>query len=90
MKIILKDSRTGCYYAGDQSWSGDVSRAMDFDSINDAAAWAVEKQLETVDVVLRYEKPTCELTLPLAVCVSGATVAINNKDRPRPHKPPGP
>jgi hypothetical protein len=26
--------------------------------------------MENVNVVLRYEKPTCELVLPLAMCVS--------------------
>lgn len=85
MKIILKDSRTGVYYAGDQSWSAEVSEAMDFDCINTAVTLALEEKLGAVDVVLRYEKPTCELALPLEVCVSDAgAIPIANRDRRQP------
>lgn len=85
MKIILKDSRTGLYYGGDQRWSVEAWGAMEFSSSTAAAALALAEKLENVDVVLRYENPTCELTLPLAVCLSNAAgAAINNGNRRRP------
>ena len=85
MKIILKDSRTGLYYGGDQPWSAEASGATEFSSSTAAAARALAEKLENVNVVLRYENPTCELTLPLAVCVSTAPgAAINNGNRRRP------
>lgn len=69
VKIFLKDARAGLYYAGAATWSAEVADAMGFDSIDSAAAQAVEEKMEAVNVVLRYDKPTCELALPLAACV---------------------
>jgi hypothetical protein len=83
MKIILRDSQTGLYYSGDRTWCADASDAMEFDSIQTAAAVAQEQKLETVNVVLRYEKPTCELVLPLAMCVSNVAGAGIKSQRPR-------
>jgi hypothetical protein len=65
MKIILRDSLTGFYYGGTEAWFSEVSGAMVFDSIQTAASVAQEEKMETVNVVLRYEKPTCELVLSL-------------------------
>ena len=67
MKIILRDSLTGLYYGGNQTWSAGVSGAMDFDSFQTAAAVALEEKLETVNVVLRDVEPACELVLPLGL-----------------------
>ena len=67
MKIILCDSLTGLYYGGNQTWCAGVSGAMNFDSFQKAALVALEEKLETANVVLRYEEPTCELVLPLGL-----------------------
>ncbi len=84
LKIVLKHLHSGLYYTGDRNWSADVSGAMAFDSCSAAAALALAEKLETVEVVLRYEDPPCELKLPLAVCVSGtAGAAANGRKRPR-------
>ena len=65
--IILRDSLTGLYYGGNQTWSAEVSGAMDFDSVHTAASVALEEKLESASVVLRYEEPACELVLPLGL-----------------------
>jgi hypothetical protein len=67
MKIILRDSVTGLYYGGNQTWCAGASGAKDFDSFQTAASVALAEKLETVNVVLRYEEPTCELALPLGL-----------------------
>ena len=67
MKIILKDSLTGLYYSGNQTWCAKVLEAMDFDAFHTAASAALGEKLETVNVVLRYEEPACELMLPLGL-----------------------
>ncbi len=67
MKIILRDSLTGLYYGGNQTWCAGVSGAMVFNSFQTAASVALEEKLETVNVVLRYEEPPCELVLPLGL-----------------------
>jgi hypothetical protein len=67
VKIILKDSLTGRYYSGNQTWCAKVLEAMDFDAFNTAASAALEENLESVNVVLRFEEPECDLALPLGL-----------------------
>ena len=67
MKIILRDSLTGLYYGGNQTWCAEASGAMDLPCFQTAAAVALEEKLETVNVVLQYEEPTYELALPLGL-----------------------
>lgn len=69
MKIILRDSLAGLYYGANHTWCDEVLEAMDFDSIQMAALVALEQNMDSVNVVLRYEEPTCELALPLAQCI---------------------
>jgi|WetSurMetagenome_2_1015567.scaffolds.fasta_scaffold1126844_1 hypothetical protein len=83
MKIILRDSQTGLYYGGDQSWCAEVSGAINFDSIGAGASVAQEQRLEMVEVVLRYEEPPCELVLPLAQCIPNVTDAVLKGQPPR-------
>ena len=79
MRIILRDSLTGLYYGGNQTWCAGVSGAMNFDSFQKAALVALEEKLETANVVLRYEEPTCELVLPLGLC--RATQPLSTAER---------
>jgi hypothetical protein len=65
VKIILKDSLTGLYYSGNQTWCTKVSEAMNFGTFDTAASTAFEEKPESVNVVLRFEEPECELALPL-------------------------
>ena len=67
MRIILRDSLTGLYYDGHQTWCAEVSGAVDFDSFETATSLALAEEMKTVNVVLRYEEPTCELALPLGL-----------------------
>ena len=67
MKIILRDSVTGLYYGGNQIWCASVPEARNFESFQPAASVALADKLETVNVVLRYEEPACELVLPLGL-----------------------
>ena len=67
MKIILRDSLTGLYYGGQQTWCVEAQGAMGFESFHTAVSVALEEKLETANVVLRYEEPTCELVLPLGL-----------------------
>jgi len=76
MTIILRHTLTGHYYSTSQTWSADVSEAMVFASVEEAALMANEKDLASVQVVMHYEDPRCDLALPLDLCLSdvhGAT-----------------
>jgi hypothetical protein len=67
VKIILKDSLTGLYYSVNRTWCAKVLEAMEFDAFHTAASAALDENLETVKVVLRYEEPACELLFPLGL-----------------------
>ena len=67
MKIILRDSLTGLYFSVYRTWGAKVSEAMEFDAFHTAALAALDENLETVKVVLRYEEPACELMIPLGL-----------------------
>ena len=62
---MLKDSLTGLYYGSNQTWCAKVSEAMNFDTFDTAASTALKEKPESVNVVLRFEEPECELALPL-------------------------
>jgi hypothetical protein len=83
MKTILRESLTGRYYAGDTGWVESVTEAAEFDSIKSAAALASRERLETAEVVLVYDEPDCELTLPLSVCLADIATLVQNS-RPQP------
>jgi hypothetical protein len=85
VKIVLKNSLTGLYYGEDGGWYGEVTEARAFESINEAALYGMRLKLEAADVILRYEYPTCELTLPLEVCVPGTSGTV---PPPRPRRQP--
>jgi hypothetical protein len=82
MKIILRDAVTGLYWGGNQTWHAEASGALDFDSIQIAARLAQEQRLETVNVVLRYEMPTCELALPLARLIEFDNIDVKHEPSP--------
>jgi hypothetical protein len=67
VKIIIKDSLTGLYYSGNQTWCDKGLEAMDFGTFDTAASAVLEKQLESVNVVLRFEEPEQELAFPLGL-----------------------
>jgi hypothetical protein len=83
MKTVLRDSLAGLYHGGNQAWCAEVSGGLNFDSIRTAARAAQEQELESVNVVLRYEEPTCALVLPLALCIFNVVGGRTNGQHPR-------
>jgi hypothetical protein len=67
MKVLLRDSRTGLYCGNDGQWVPQFDKVVPFEDIRDAGLKA--KELEEVDVVLKYTDPDCELALNPVYCV---------------------
>ena len=65
-KIHLRDRTSRCFYAGREVWVVDKQAALDFERIELAEALATAERLKEVDIVLAYDQPSCELTLPIA------------------------
>jgi hypothetical protein len=61
MKVLLRDARTGDYFAKEMRWVQNPERAADFGTVETArwSAWACGRQ--TAAVVVRFEQSECEL-----------------------------
>jgi len=74
---------TGRYYSTSQAWCAGALEAMVFDSVEAAAVWAQEQNLNSVQVVMHYEDPNCDLALPLDLCLSYFHGADKKDQKPR-------
>jgi len=65
-KVLLRDRESYRFYAGHTAWVRDRHEALDFERIELAEAVASAEHLNGVEIVLAYEQPGCELSLPVA------------------------
>ena len=65
MKVCLRNTSTGLYYAGSNQWVVEPSRALDLEDIERASRLAFERDVTEEEVVLSYDSPTCNLSLPV-------------------------
>ena len=65
MKVLLRNSRIGLYYAGRKHWVGRAEAAADLGTIERAAELSREENFEEMDIVVEYDDPVCEQVLPL-------------------------
>jgi len=65
MQVFLKDTASGLYYAGHDARTSDPFTAFDFHQIDQAAQRAIEENLAAMRIVLNYDSPPCQLTLPV-------------------------
>jgi hypothetical protein len=65
MKAILRNRKTGLYYARCDQWVTDPSRALDFDNIEHPGQFVVEEGTAGLEVVLVGEDSPWELALPV-------------------------
>ncbi len=64
-KVFLRNRETGQYYAGPNGWSGNISVAHEFETVEIAIELARTQRLEDMEVVLRDHDPACDLILSL-------------------------
>ena len=64
--VLLREKHSGRYYAGRTGWVRNKVEALDFERIELAEAVATAERLQGVEIVLMYERPDCELTVPVA------------------------
>jgi hypothetical protein len=65
MRVLLRDESRG-YYADSGNWIFDRARAMDFGLIERAIQLNAERNLGATHIVLAYDSPACNLTLPIS------------------------
>jgi hypothetical protein len=58
MKVLLRHTRSGLYYAGEDRWVAKGSMARDFEEVERAARWLEDTRLSEVEVALDYDDPS--------------------------------
>jgi len=66
-KVLLRDRSSRCFYSERATWVAEKHQALDFERVELAQAVAAAQCLDTAEVVLAYDEPHCELTLPVGL-----------------------
>ncbi len=66
MKVLLRNTLTNQFYQGADQWTPDEELALDLKQTSRAVELIFDAGLENVEVLLRYEDPNYNITLPVA------------------------
>lgn len=69
MKVLLRDTRTGLFYAGDEQWTKEQTDATDFEAPDRALDQVTLAKLEAVEVVVHFEESSFDI--PLTIVSAG-------------------
>jgi len=65
MKVLLRNSSIGLYYAGRKHWVSRPEAAADLGTIERALELSREESFDQMEILVDYDDPACELVLPL-------------------------
>ncbi len=65
MRVLLRDVQTGLYYRAGSKWTAEKAKAFDIRQMPRAVTLALEAHLEHAEILLCYDDPSFDLTLPL-------------------------
>jgi hypothetical protein len=63
MKILLRSTQTGLFYAGPEQWTEDRTGAMDFQQTDLALDRVAKARLEGIEVLMHFEDPSFDIPL---------------------------
>lgn len=63
--VLLRQRESSRFYAGHDRWVSTRADALNFERIELAEALATAERLHGVEIVLHYERPDCELAVPV-------------------------
>ncbi len=66
MKVLLRHTQTGLFYAGPEKWTEQSSEALDFQATDCALDRIWEAKLEGMEVLMHFDDPFFEIPLTLA------------------------
>jgi CheY-like chemotaxis protein len=67
--VLLRQKESGCFYAAPSRWVSDKAEALNFERVELAEALVTAERLQEVDIVLVYEQPHRQLTVPVTSAV---------------------
>ena len=65
MRVLLCNNRSGLYYEASGKWNATRDEAYDFGHSQVALRFATESGLKGVELVIAYDDPELDVTLPL-------------------------
>jgi hypothetical protein len=65
MRVLLRHSQTGLYYLDPKQWTDRPEEAWDFKASVKALQLVTEMKIEGVEILLWFDDPRYNLTLPL-------------------------
>ena len=65
MRVFLRNSKTRLYYASNNQWAPEPEQALDLGNIEHASKLACEGGFMEAEVILAYDNPICQLSLPV-------------------------
>jgi len=63
MKVLLQNTRTGCYFQAENTWTPKILAACDFTKPEEALTFAVRKGVPHVQMVLKFEGEDYDMSL---------------------------
>jgi hypothetical protein len=69
MKVILKDEEARLFYAGENRWVPELSGAVNFNGLEEAAVESLQWRERYLAILLKYENPEAEVALNPAYCM---------------------
>ncbi|HEV2394815.1 MAG TPA: hypothetical protein VG146_20890 [Verrucomicrobiae bacterium] len=63
MRILLRNTQTGLFYAGPEKWTEHDAEAVDFEKTDRALDTAWASRIASVEVLVRFEEPFFEIPL---------------------------
>ncbi len=68
MKVLLRNTQNGLYYAGPDEWTGNPADAQMFVSPDLAVDCASEMAMDHVEVVIHFEQDAFDLPMTIYRC----------------------
>jgi hypothetical protein len=65
VKVLLRNSRIGLYYAGRKHWVGKPDAAADLMTIERATELSRDENFDQMEILVDYDDPACDLVLTL-------------------------
>ncbi len=65
MKILLRSTQTGLFYAGPDHWTGNGPEAFDFQQTDLALDTVRDSKLKGIELLMKFEDPEFEIPLTI-------------------------
>jgi hypothetical protein len=65
MKVFLRHTQTGLFYAGPDQWTQEHSRAVEFEGPNFALDRVHQSNLDAMEIIIHFEESAFDIPLKI-------------------------